>query len=70
LPSTQTLDGCEQADLLEPLGKAHAGLRTEKAGTALTHLAAASEQYNERHPHKALKYRSPREFRRTVLSST
>lgn len=38
--------------------------------TALTHLAAAFEQYNERHPHKALKYRSPREFRRAAVSST
>ncbi|GAB5097610.1 hypothetical protein YK56LOC_33260 [Caballeronia sp. HLA56] len=38
--------------------------------TALTHLAAAFEQYNERHPHKALKYRSPREFRRAAVSAT
>jgi putative transposase len=38
--------------------------------TALAHLAAAFEQYNERHPHKALKYRSPREFRRAAASST
>lgn len=38
--------------------------------TALTHLAAAFEQYNERHPHKALKYRSPRKFRRAAASST
>ena len=38
--------------------------------TALTHLASAFEQYNERHPHKALKYRSPREFRRAAASVT
>jgi putative transposase len=38
--------------------------------TALTHQATAFEQYNERHPHKALKYRSPREFRRAAASST
>lgn len=38
--------------------------------TALTHLASAFEQYNERHPHKALKYRSPREFRRAAASAT
>ncbi|MGC2971772.1 IS3 family transposase [Paraburkholderia aspalathi] len=38
--------------------------------TALAHLAAAFEQYNERHTHKALKYRSPREFRRAAASST
>ena len=38
--------------------------------TALSHLAGAFEHYNERHPHKALKYRSPREFRRTAASST
>jgi len=37
--------------------------------TALTHLAGAFEHYNERHPHKALKYRSPRQFRRDTLSS-
>ncbi|MDY7804881.1 hypothetical protein U0E23_20755, partial [Burkholderia stagnalis] len=33
-------------------------------------MAIAFEHYNERHPHKALKYRSPREFRRAALSST
>ncbi|AJY31707.1 transposase family protein [Burkholderia thailandensis 34] len=33
------------------------------APTALSRLAIAFEHYNERHPHKALKYRSPREFR-------
>ena len=38
--------------------------------TALSRLAIAFEHYNERHPHKALKYRSPREFRRTAVSST
>ncbi len=38
--------------------------------TALTHLASAFEQYNERHPHKALKYRSPREFGRVAASVT
>ncbi|MCA8251493.1 integrase core domain-containing protein, partial [Burkholderia multivorans] len=40
------------------------------APTALSRLAIAFEHYNERHPHKALKYRSPREFRRAALSST
>ncbi|WP_249192551.1 integrase core domain-containing protein, partial [Burkholderia cenocepacia] len=38
--------------------------------TALSRLAIAFEHYNERHPHKALKYRSPREFRRNAVSST
>ncbi|WP_322067363.1 IS3 family transposase [Burkholderia ubonensis] len=38
--------------------------------TALSHLAVAFEHYNERHPHKALKYRSPREFRRAAASLT
>ena len=38
--------------------------------TALSRLAIAFEHYTERHPHKALKYRSPREFRRTAVSST
>jgi putative transposase len=37
---------------------------------AFSHLAGAFEHYNERRPHKALKYRSPREFRRTAASST
>ena len=40
------------------------------AATALSRLAMAFEHYNERHPHKALKYRSPREFRRAAVSST
>lgn len=40
------------------------------APTALSRLAIAFEHYNERHPHKALKYRSPREFRRHAVSST
>jgi putative transposase len=38
--------------------------------TALSHLAGASEHYSERHPHKALKYLRPREFRQTTTSST
>ncbi|AON56608.1 transposase [Herbaspirillum seropedicae] len=38
--------------------------------TALTHLASAFEQYNERHPHKAVKHRSPRQFRRAAASAT
>ncbi|MGA3891807.1 IS3 family transposase [Ralstonia nicotianae] len=40
------------------------------APTALSRLAIAFEHYNERHPHSALKYRSPREFRRTAASLT
>lgn len=38
--------------------------------TALTYLADAFENYNERHPYEALKYRSPREFRRATTSRT
>ncbi|ABF08872.1 Transposase InsD for insertion element IS2 [Cupriavidus sp. U2] len=38
--------------------------------TALSQLTVAFEQYNDWHPHKALKYRSPREFRRAATSST
>ncbi|WP_153260080.1 integrase core domain-containing protein, partial [Burkholderia cenocepacia] len=33
-------------------------------------LAIAFEHYNEKHPHSALKYRSPREFRRSMDSAT
>jgi transposase InsO family protein len=40
------------------------------AATAVLNLAIAFEHVNEKHPHSALKYRSPREFRRTVDSST
>lgn len=40
------------------------------APTAMRHLAEAFEHYNEHHPHSALSYRSPREFRRRVASST
>lgn len=31
--------------------------------TALLNLAIAFEHYNEEHPHSALNYRSPREFK-------
>ncbi|WP_255779350.1 MULTISPECIES: transposase [Mycetohabitans] len=31
-------------------------------------LAAAFKHYNERHPHSALKYRSPPGFRRAVFA--
>lgn len=40
------------------------------AATAVRNLAVAFEHYNEKHPHSALKYRSPREFRRKAESST
>jgi transposase InsO family protein len=38
--------------------------------TAVRNLAIAFERYNEEHPHTALKYRSPREYRRKTESST
>ncbi len=37
--------------------------------TALRNLAIAFEHYNEQHPHSALNYRSPREFRRMAAAS-
>ncbi|WP_425273621.1 IS3 family transposase [Pseudomonas baetica] len=37
--------------------------------TALRNLAIAFEHYNEQHPHSALNYRSPREFRRLAVAS-
>ncbi|MFC0574609.1 IS3 family transposase [Paraburkholderia solisilvae] len=40
------------------------------AVTAVRNLAVAFEHYNDKHPHSALKYRSPREFRRRTDSST
>jgi putative transposase len=40
------------------------------AKTAAHNLAVAIERCNEHHPHSALKYRSPREFRRRTDSST
>ena len=40
------------------------------ARTALHNLAIAFDHYNESHPHSALKYRSPREFRQQANSST
>lgn len=40
------------------------------AATAVRNLAIAFEHYNEQHPHSALKYRSPREFRRKTESLT
>lgn len=36
--------------------------------TALSQRAVAYEQYNDWHPHKALKYRLPREYRRAATS--
>ena len=38
--------------------------------TAVQNLALAFQHYNEEHPHSALKYRSPREFRRLAVLST
>ncbi|MCX8986210.1 DDE-type integrase/transposase/recombinase, partial [Citrobacter portucalensis] len=38
--------------------------------TALHNLAAAFNHYNENHPHSALGYRSPREYRRQRASLT
>lgn len=40
------------------------------ARTALQNLAIAFDHYNESHPHSALKYRSPREFRLQENSPT
>lgn len=40
------------------------------AATAVRNLAVAFEHCNEKHPHSALGYRSPREFRRRAESST
>lgn len=40
------------------------------ADTAAHNLALAFEHYNETHPHSALNYRSPREFRRLAVLST
>ena len=40
------------------------------AMTAVRNLAIAFEHYNEEHPHSALKYRSPREYRRKTDSLT
>jgi putative transposase len=37
--------------------------------TALQNLAIAFDHYNESHPHSALKYCSPREFRQHAISS-
>ena len=37
--------------------------------TALRNLAITFEYYNEQHPHSALKYFSPREFRRLAAVS-
>lgn len=40
------------------------------ARTALLNLANAFDHFNESHPHSALKYRSPREFRQPANSPT
>ncbi|MHC8298654.1 IS3 family transposase [Pseudomonas sp. ZS1P83] len=37
--------------------------------TALRNLAIAFEHYNEQHPHSALNYRSPKEFRRLAAAT-
>ncbi|AOI67636.1 hypothetical protein WS51_28635 [Burkholderia territorii] len=36
------------------------------AASTARNLAIAFEHYNEKRPHSALRYRSPREFRRTL----
>ncbi len=36
------------------------------AASAARNLAIAFEHYNQKHPRSGLKYRSPREFRRTL----
>jgi putative transposase len=41
---------------------------TSDATTVLSRLAEWFEHYNEQHPHKALRMRSPREFRRDLLT--
>ena len=38
--------------------------------TALHNLAEAFEHYNENHPHSALGYLSPREYRRQRITLT
>ncbi len=40
------------------------------AATAAHNLGIAFKHYNEKHPHSAPKYRSPREFRRSMDSAT
>jgi putative transposase len=40
------------------------------AATAASKLAIVFEHYNEKHSHRALKYRSPREFRHLMDSET
>jgi len=40
------------------------------ADSVMRQLPIWFEHYNERHPHKALKYRSPRQFRRANLTTT
>lgn len=40
------------------------------ARPALQNLAIVFDHYNESHPHSALKYRSPREFRQRANSPT
>ena len=39
------------------------------ARTAIDNLAIAFEHYNEHHPHSALRYCSPREFRRKAMAT-
>ena len=39
------------------------------ARTAIGNLAIAFEHYNEYHPHSALRYHSPREFRRKAMAT-
>ncbi|RIL15732.1 hypothetical protein CYQ92_22700, partial [Escherichia coli] len=44
--------------------------RNRNVRTALHNLAVAIEHYNENHPHNALGYRSPREYRRQRVTLT
>lgn len=44
--------------------------KPDAAATAVRNLAVAFVHYNEKHPHRALRYRSLRKFRRRTESST
>ncbi|MCL6959460.1 integrase core domain-containing protein, partial [Escherichia coli] len=62
-----TIDSVFQAD---PKEDYIAFMPKPNVRTALHNLAVAIEHYNENHPHSALGYRSPREYRRQRVTLT
>ena len=73
-PLTTPVCSPQSNGMAESFVKTHKGdyithMPKPDAPTAMRNLAKAFEHHNEHHPHSALNYQSPREFRRRMASS-